>query len=233
MQALRIAKCGRVQALALLCLVGATASAAPKPSPAPKSWNLTFYYEDPQRITVTLPGEQAPRTYWYLLYTVVNETGRDLDFYPDFHLMTATGRLIPSELGVNPAVFEQIKKRYARSRPFLQSRTQIIGRLRQTADHAEEGVAIWPDTVATTGKFTIYISGLSGESAEVPNPAFDPGRPQVVQEKLADGTTIPRAVNPRAFTLHRTLAIHYDLPGDARTRSAARPVRTGQEWVMR
>jgi len=221
------------QLIQLCVSVPFLALAPPQAGPMPKSWNLEFHYTDPQRIALAVPGSSEPRAYQYLLYTVVNESGRDLEFYPSFEIMTGTGARLPSELGVSPVVLAAIKKRHAETHPFLRGQTEIIGRLLQTADQAKDGVAVWPDFSANSSKFTVFVSGLSGESADIPNPGFQPDKPQTVDEKLADGTTIPRTVNPKMFTLHRTLAIHYDLPGDARTRGAAAPVRTGQEWVMR
>lgn len=219
--------------LSLCLLASLLAAGPPKPEIISASWDLHFDYQEIQRIAIDLPGKPGPRTYWYLLYTVTNDTGRDIDFYPSFEIMTNRGRRIPNEIGVSPAVFRAVKIRHAPTHPFLQDQTQIIGRLLQTADQAREGVAIWPDFSPGADKFTIFVRGLSGESTEVPNPGFDPAKPETVAEKLADGTTIPRKINPRKWSLHKTLAIRYDLPGDPRTRSGARPVRTAQEWVMR
>lgn len=208
-------------------------SAPPLPSSVPKSWNLGFEYHDLQRISVALPGRDIPQSYVYLLYTVVNDSGGEVAFYPRFEVVTSTGKRLTSEVGVSPVVFEAVKKRHAKTHPFLQNQAAILGRLLQSADQAKDGVAIWPDFSAMSDKFTVYVAGLSGESMEVPNPGYRPDQPETVEERLADGTSIPYLANPRRFTLHRTLAIHYDLPGDARTRSQAKPVRTGQEWVMR
>jgi hypothetical protein len=205
----------------------------PEAGPVSKSWTLEFQYTDPQRITVTLPGREAPQTFWYMLYTVTNNTGKEVDFYPRFTIVTGAGQELPSERGVSPLVFDAIKKQQVKTYPFLQKQSEIIGRLLQTADQAKDGVAIWPDFSAMASKFTVYVTGLSGDFEQIPNPGYKEDQPQEVEEKLADGTTIPRIVNPREFTLHRTLAIHYDLPGDVRTRSTAEPVRTGQEWIMR
>ena len=207
--------------------------AAPEPSPVPKGWNLTFHYQDPQRVEVELPGRSAPTTFWYQLYTVVNTSGQDVMFMPRFELMTSAGAIIPSEDGVSGRVFTAIRERHAKDRPLLQSPAQIVGRLLQGEDNARDGVAIWPDFSAKADKFTVYVAGLSEEASQVPNPAYRPGLPETVPQRLADGTTVPVVANPERFTLHRTLAIHYDLPGDVRTRSTAEPVRTGQEWVMR
>ncbi|UCG33207.1 MAG: hypothetical protein JSU68_00970 [Phycisphaerales bacterium] len=205
----------------------------PQAGPVSKSWNLEFQYADPQRITVGLPGRERPQTFWYLLYTVTNNSGQEVDFYPRFAILTGSGHELQSERGVSPLVFEAIKKRHAKTHPFLQKHSEIIGRLLQTPDQAKDGVAVWPEFSVLSSKFTIYVAGLSGDFVEVPNPGYKEDQPQRVEEKLADGITIPRVVNPRQFTLHRTLAIHYDLPGDAQTRTRAEPVRTGQEWVMR
>ena len=217
----------------VLVLVPGYVLAAPEPSPVPSGWNLTFHYQDPQRVEVSLPGRSAPTTFWYQLYTVVNTSGQDVMFMPRFELMTASGTIIPSEQGVSARVFAAICERHAKDRPLLQSPAQIIGRLLQGEDNARDGVAIWPDFSAKADKFTVYVAGLSQEARQVANPAYQSGLPETVPQRLADGTTVPAVANPRMFTLHRTLAMRYDLPGDVRTRAGAVPVRTGQEWVMR
>ncbi len=207
--------------------------APPRPNTVPQSWDLLFNYDDIQRITVDLPNDGGKATYWYLIYTVTNDSGREVAFYPAFEVLTNRGRRIKSGLGVPPAAFVAIKNRHARSHPFLADYARILGTLRQSSDQAKDGVAIWPDFSAAADHFTVFVSGLSGESTEIPNPEFDPAEPETVNEKLADGTTIPRRVNPRMFSLHKTLAIDYDLPGDPSSRPMATPVRTGQKWVMR
>jgi hypothetical protein len=194
---------------------------------------LTFYYEDPQRIDVQLPGQSGSTTYWYVLYKIVNNTGQEVEFLPRFEVMTEDGAIFGSEQKVPPQVFSAIQRRHSSDRPLLQPHIRIVGRILQGEDNARDGVAIWPDFSANSDKFTIYVSGLSQEAEQVRNPEYDSTQPENVDEQLPDGLTVPREVNPRYFTLHRTLAIRYDLPGDAQTRSAAKPIRTAQEWVMR
>ena len=46
--------------------------AAVKPSLAPVSWELTFRFQDPQRVSVFVPGRSEPVVYWYMLYTIEN-----------------------------------------------------------------------------------------------------------------------------------------------------------------
>ena len=72
---------------------GSSAS-APRVGLAADGWQLDFEFHDPTRITLTLPGEAEPTTFWYLLYTVTNNTGREVEFYPTFHLVTDTLGLV-------------------------------------------------------------------------------------------------------------------------------------------
>ncbi len=219
--------------LAICSLMAVVALAAPEPKPVPSGWMLTFYYEDLQRIEVSAGGQSGTRTYWYLLYKVVNDSGQEVDFLPRFDVIAEDGAVYRSEQNVPGTVFAAIQRQHASDRPLLLPHARIVGRILQGEDNARDGVAIWPDFSTNSDKFTVYVSGLSQEATQVRNPTYDPDRPEQIEEPLADGLTVPREVNPRYFTLHRTLAIRYDLPGDAQTRAAARPIRTAQEWVMR
>ncbi|MCK4658466.1 MAG: hypothetical protein KAV82_03000 [Phycisphaerae bacterium] len=196
------------------------AVAAPKPSLAPASWQLKFEFHDPARIDVVLPGEHSPTTFWYLLYTAANETGREVFFYPQFELVTDRLELIHSGDNVSPAVFDAIHKRHSKLHPFLVRPLKASGKLLQGADNARTSVAIFRSFHLDASSFVIYVAGLSGEVIRVPNPAFDPGLPQNVQ-------------NLQSFALRKTLAIKYDMPGDLESRKRAAPIRTGFEWAMR
>src|SRR6266700_3679828 len=46
------------------------ARAYPKPSVNKVSWELDFQYATPTRITVKVPGSEAPKAYWYMPFTV-------------------------------------------------------------------------------------------------------------------------------------------------------------------
>ena len=125
-------------------VVGATGLlSAPQPSLSPKSWELKFEFEHPRQILITLPGEKKPRLYWYMLYTVTNNTGRDVEFFPAFDLLTDTLELIPDNVGVRSVVFDEIKK--LQKRPLLERPEDVAGRLLQGEDNARESVAIWHD----------------------------------------------------------------------------------------
>ena len=219
-------------ALVVLALV-AVGSAAPQPRVAPASWTLDFRYEDPQRIVIPGVGESRPRVFWYMLYTVANNSGADVEFYPRFELKAGATQILLHHQDVPSNVFAAIRQRHQSTRPFLQSPARIIGTLQQGEDYAKDGVAVWPQFDADADEFTIYVRGLSGETDQVPNSSYDPARPEAEEEVLADGTTVPRVVNTRYFTVHKTLAITYQLPGDRETRIQASPVRLSQKWIMR
>jgi hypothetical protein len=210
--------------LLIVSMLGVAASAAwagpPQPALAPASWELRFRYEDPQRISVLLPGRKEAEVYWCMLYRVENPTGQEVDFYPSFELVTDTLQVIPSEIRVSPEAFRAIQRRSGD--PLLLPPETAIGRLLRGRDRARHGVAIWRDVDPSVRSFTVYVAGLSGEVMRVRNPAFDPEQPE-------------SDANKRYFVLRKTLAIPYKLPGGTSLRAFAQPERvTGDaKWIMR
>src|SRR5436309_10296030 len=85
--------------------------AYPKPSPYPVSWELKFEHGKPQRIVVEVPGAAAPQAYWYLTYTVTNNTDKEQTFLPVFEMLTEDGRIIRSDKAIPAGVFGAIKQR--------------------------------------------------------------------------------------------------------------------------
>src|SRR5437588_12379146 len=77
----------------------------PKPSPYPISWELKFDHDMPQRIVVKAPGVAAPQAYWYLTYTVTNNTGQEQTFLPFFEMLTNDGKVIRSDNKIPAVVF--------------------------------------------------------------------------------------------------------------------------------
>ena len=205
---------------AAFCVGIPVVGAAPKPSLTPKSWELTFEFRDPARIDVILPGDKHPTTFWYLIYTVTNEAGREVLFYPQFDLVTDTLRVVRGGDDVSLTVFDAIRERHRKQHPFVVAPLKASGKLLQGVDNARTSVAVFRTFDPEASRFTLYAAGLSGEVARASNPAFDPAQPVTEQ-------------NLQFFTLRKTLAIRYDIPGDLKSRKRAAPVRTGREWVMR
>ena len=206
--------------LPLSTLLVGTAWAAPQPSVAPKSWQLEFEFHDPVRISLTLPGESAPTTFWYVLYSVTNQTGREAPFYPTFHLVTDTLQILEAGEGIDPVVFDAVRARHQKLHPFFVDPADIYGPLKQGVDNRLTSAAVFRDFDSEASSFTIYVAGLSGEIVSLANPSFDPLREE------SDN-------NQRFFILRKTLAIHYDFPGDSRTRVRAVPARVKRAWTMR
>ncbi len=203
-----------------LSLVPQARVAANDPSPGSRSWQLDVRFHDPQRIDVRLPGDAYNTTYWYMLYKVTNSTGQDRQFFPSFRLVTSTLKVIEGGAEVHPVVYDAIAARHKEEFPFLAPPTKVAGLLLQGEANARASAAVFRTFDPEADGFTIYAAGFCGEIERMANPAFQ------VKEKESED-------NPRFFILRRTLAIRYDLPGDASTRPKATPIRRTREWVMR
>lgn len=232
--------------MTLMVCSAVPASGEPKPSPTPIAWELKFKSQELARIDVdTGKGVQ---TFWYMLYTVTNQTGEDVDFNPEVvrvsEIDEASSPAQPSAagsgpallveeavVGVHPKVFEAIKKLYAKTQPFLISPVEAIGKLRQGADNALTSVVVFPALDPRVSKFTIYFSGLSGERITMPNPSYDPKRPSAEGKPVGQQMLAPE--NPKFFVLRKTLAMPFVLPGDAASKRHAKPVMGQLGWVMR
>ncbi len=201
-------------------LGGMSVSAGPRAKPTTTSWTLDFSFHDPQRITLTLPGDRHETTFWYMLFDVGNETGRDVAYYPTFRLVTDTLQVVEGGGAISPSVYDAICARHRKEYPFLVVPSKITGPLLQGRDNARASVAVFRQFDPIANSFTIFVGGLSGEIVRVANPSFD------ATQEASDA-------NPRFFILRRTLALRYDIPGDPDTRKLAKPIRRSRDWVMR
>ncbi len=210
-----------ITGLGLLCVVGSgPTSAAPEAALAAKTWQLDFAFHDPQRISIRMPGDAEETTFWYMMYVVTNHTGQDVAYYPSFSLVTDRLQTVDAGDQISPTVYDAIAARHKKDYPFFARPSKVTGLLLQGADNARTSVAVFRMFDKEVNRFSVFASGLSGDVARVANPAFDADNPE--SEK-----------NKRYFVLRRTLAIVYDLPGDASTRGKATPIRRSREWVMR
>jgi len=180
----------------------------PKPSLAPTSWQLDFQHGTPTRIVVDVPGSPAPMAYWYMTYTVTNNTDQEQPFLPKFEMLTEDGKVVRSDDHIPAAVFERIKAQEKKS--LLEPAYKIGGTLRIGEDQQRDGVAIWPDPPGRMGNFSIFVEGLSGEIATV---------------KAGD----------KEFILRKQLKLNWHIRGDE-VRKGEDEVNTDsppEEWVMR
>lgn len=189
--------------------------AYPEPSRVPLSWELKFKYAEPKRIVVEVPGEANPKAYWYVTYTVTNNTNEERQFMPAFYMLTKSGKLVRSDKGVPKIAFDKIKQ--ASGNKLLMSPLQITGTLNVGEDQAKDGVAIWEEPDAEMGSFSLFISGLSGESTQLKD---DAGKP--VND--AEGKPV---------ILFKTLQLDYTVSGDEVYPGIDPINKTHERWVMR
>ena len=187
-----------VQAFSFILLLAGLCAAAwaryPTPSPSPVSWELKFDHSLPKRIVVAVPGQDVPQAFWYMTYTLTNpltnDPQRDKErvFYPVFEMLMGDGVVTRSDNNIPLVVFDEIKRREGAR--FLENANHMFGEIRLGEDQARDGVAIWPETSSRMGAFSIFVSGIFGETAVV---------------KMPDGKEV---------TLHRTLQLNYHVNGD-------------------
>lgn len=191
----------------LFALAPTVLSAYPKPSVYPTSWELDFDHSKPKRIVVQPENSSVPRAYWYLTYTVTNNSDQEQLFLPAFELLTEDGRVIRNDKNIPASVFDAIKKNEGAG--FLQPAALVGGELRIGPDQGKDGVAIWPEPTAEMGKFSIFVTGLSGEFATVKGP---------------DGKDV---------ILRKTLVLNYHVRGDEVRPGEDEIDVEAEEWVMR
>ena len=207
--------------------------AGPEPSPTPIAWEFDLKYLHPRRIEVQLSGSDQPEVFWYMVYTVTNTSNTTQPFYPLFQLVTEDLRVVDTDIGISPLVFEAIRERHKITHKYLVSPTEAIGELRAGADYARESVAIWRATDLNVTRFTIYVAGLSGEARVLRNPAYDPEKPETATMVDAAGQEREIVVNPRYFTLRKTLQLSYTLPASEQARGQIAPRLSQAGWIMR
>lgn len=178
--------------------------AYPEPRPAPDRWELNFLPGD-LRVYVD-PVEQKP--YWYFTYTVENRTGDEQIWAPRFVLYTDAGELMRSGVDVPTRVTSDVIDMLGND--LLMNQNEVIGEIRQGREHAREGVVIWPFGDISVTEISLFISGVSGETAEVTNP-----------------------ITGERILLRKTLQREYLVPGNPIARGS-RPVRFQDDrWIFR
>ena len=123
-------------------------------------------------------------------------------------LFTDVGDILYSGRGVPSRLEESIRDLLGN--PLLETQTEIIGDLLQGPEHERDGVVVWPAANLSVNEMSLFVAGLSGETARVDNP--------MSHEKII---------------LRKTLQRDYLVPGDAKPRGS-RPIGLVEErWVLR
>jgi hypothetical protein len=199
----------------MLGFMSCLALAAPEPAivQKPGDWTLDLRFENPQQIV--LQGA-VPERYWYIILTLTNKSGKDVDFYPQCDLVTDTLQLVPSLKGTSTALFDRIKNRHHNKYPFLELLENAGNKILQGRDNTKDIAVIWPDFDPNAKTVNIFVSGLSNETAVIDNPAV----------KDQDG-------KPAKIYLRKTLELTCSIAGDPKFRDDQKLKFESKRWVMR
>jgi hypothetical protein len=203
-------------AIIILSFASGMALAAPQPAIVPKAgtWTLEVKFEQP--LQMVLQSGNSQERFWYIILDLVNQSGKDIDFYPQFELVTDTIQVTPAIKGTSAVLFDKIKDRHKSKYPFLQLPENAPQKMLQGEDNAIDIAVIFPDFDPNAKTVNIFISGLSNETVAVDNPA----------EKDKDG-------NPVKIYLRKTLQLTYSIAGDPKFRNDQKLKFVAKSWVMR
>jgi hypothetical protein len=195
-----------------------TTKGYPKPSTSPLSWELDGEFSMLKRIVVDVPGSPAPKAYWYLTYVITNNSDQEQIFLPTFEMLTKTGQVLRSNTETSASVFEAVAR--AENKMPLKAPEEIMGKILIGEDQAKYSAAIWEEFDPEMSSVSIFIAGLSGETA----PLRDVDGNEVTT-KDADG-------NEKTILLRKTRQLDFTVRGD--DRYAGDPViQTDDTWIMR
>ena len=182
------------------------------------AWQLGIeIHGNPQPISITLPGKKLPTRYWYLPYTIHNNTGMDVDYYPKFELMTDTLKLYGTSRKSYHNVFLAIRKLFAKSIPLLEHENNVTGKILQGQDNARDSVIIFEDFDPNAVNVKIFITGLSNDYQSIDHP-----------------TKIDNLTNkPKQVLLRKTLMLQYHVPGDGINLDDRVMHYRDRKWIMR
>jgi len=201
---------------------GSTADAYPKPSINRIAWELDFQHGLPNRIAVQSAGDASPTAYWYMTFTVSNNTKDEQNFLPLIDLVDDKGNIHRSDKDVPKEVFEAIKKREGKK--LLEPLVKVTGRILVGPDQARDSVAIWREPLERMGSFSIFIMGLSGEAVW-----FKDGK----ETPLNKTDWVATKADQAGQVLRKSLEIDIHIPGDEFYQGRDKVIVKDKRWVMR
>lgn len=181
---------------------------APEPSPVPRRWQLDIRPGPVRVATINVEGK-GPTVFFYFTYTVVNNTGEDLIFAPQFDLATDEGDLVRSGRDVPEAVQKELLRKL--NNPALESEIAITrGTLQQGEENGREGLVVWKAGSLAADDVTVFAAGFSGETRIYKRPD-----------------------NGEDVVLRKVLMLKHATPGDLAGRGSEPLERTETRWMMR
>ncbi len=187
-----------------LLAVSNSAWGFPIPARVALRWELRF---DPGPLRMYVDPATG-ETFWYFTYKVSNLTGHERFWAPQLTLFTDGGEIMPAGESVPPRIETDLIDLLGNE--YLVRQNEVIGKIYVGADNALEGLAVWPASNLDTTEMSLFVSGISGETAEVSNP-----------------TTQAKEI------LQKTLRRDYVSPGDPLARGDDPVEFVAESWVMR
>jgi hypothetical protein len=176
----------------------------PKPAAVPYRWELDFTPGD-LRLYIH-PDDGA--AYWYFTYAITNRTGREQTWAPELVLFTDDGHILRSGANVPPEVNASLLALLGNE--FLEVQNEILGEIFPGKGHMKEGLVVWRAPAKDMTEMSLFISGLSGETARIRNP-----------------------VTNDEVILRKTLQRDYLVPGNDAGRGSTPAELVGQRWILR
>lgn len=193
---------------AFLVPAGPRATAAPEPEAIPRRWELRVEPGPLRCMNLTLPGQTAPRAFFYFTFKATNLSGQDLYFAPSFDLALSDGTVLRSGRDVPADAVDAIMAYI--DQPFLREEIDLQGQFLQGPENAKEGLVVWPAPTLKATDATIYMAGFSGETKSIRRP--DTGKTHILRKTLMLRHEISGEIDP---TLNSTLT------------------RAAQRWILR
>lgn len=205
--------------LCLFAVCSVTASAYPTPAVVQgmDEWTFQVTYTQPEQIMFRVGDGNNVQRYWYVILTVTNEGPfEEVSFYPFAELVTDTFQQIPAGKNVPQAAFDAIKLKHQGRFPFLESLDFKDRRILRGEDNTRDFAVIWSDFDPKAKDISLFISGLSNETAVVEHPAL--------KDELG---------HPKKIFLRKTLQLVYNVGGDEKLRAQTIMKQIDKNWVMR
>ena len=184
------------------------------PEPAiiqkPGLWTTHVAYE-PLRLI-----RYQDKHYWYMIMTVTNHSGGDIEVHPQCDLVTDQLHLILEGKHVPNDVVQYLLQLHQRRYPLLEHLRMSGYRMFNGEDHAKDILLVWPDVCPMANQIRLYLTGLSNEVHAIDHPF-------AMDEKG----------QPEKILVRKCLELTYNLTGAANQRNNANIHFKEQHWVMR
>jgi hypothetical protein len=192
--------------LTVLACFGASTRADDHPQDKEGVWTLELRYKTLSTITVDVPGK-GKKTFHYLRYEIVNNTGEARQAEPAFELVRQDWPGTYKEV-LRPDVFKAIvKQEDPDGKLGLKDSATIAKKAippskKDAAPTVVHGVAVWEGVDPTTRRFSVYVAGLSNGMVKVVDDSKDPKgeytRSKTLQLNFkSDGETIQFVAPPQ------------------------------------